>query len=200
MANLLTAASPADLKSELRRAALGRRKALSPETRRAFTARLVAEGVRLARLWRPSIVSAFYPIRDEPDTLALLAALAAEGFATALPITNSRAEPLTFRLWRPGEATRPGQMAIPEPLPSRADGRSGPHLHAAACFDRLGHRIGYGAGHYDRSLARLRALKPIHAVGVAFSACEVEAVPFEAHDQPLDAIVTERETIAARGP
>jgi 5-formyltetrahydrofolate cyclo-ligase len=201
MANLLTAAaSPADLKSELRRAALGRRKALSPETRAAFTIRLVAEGLRLARLWRPAIVSAFYPVRDEPDTLALLAALAAEGFATALPITNSRAQALTFRLWRPGEPTRPGQMAIPEPLPSALSVDPDLLFTPAACFDRRGHRIGYGAGHYDRSLQRLRALKPIHAVGVAFAACEVAAVPFEAHDEALDAIVTERETIVTRRP
>jgi 5-formyltetrahydrofolate cyclo-ligase len=78
---LTAAASPADLKCELRRAALARRRALGPETRSAFTARLVAEGLRLAALWGPSIVSAFYPIGDEPDTLALLAALSAQGFA-----------------------------------------------------------------------------------------------------------------------
>jgi 5-formyltetrahydrofolate cyclo-ligase len=197
---LTAAASPADLKSELRRGALARRRALGAETRSAFTARLVAEGLRLAGLWRPSIVSAFYPIGEEPDTLALLAALAGQGFETALPITNSRLEPLTFRLWRPGEPTRPGQMSIPEPLPSALSVDPDLLFTPAACFDRRGHRIGYGAGHYDRSLARLRGLKSIHAVGVAFSACEVEAVPFEAHDQALDAIVTERETIAARSP
>jgi 5-formyltetrahydrofolate cyclo-ligase len=89
-------------------------------------------------------------------------------------------------------------MSIPEPLPSAPSVDPDLLFTPAACFDRRGHRIGYGAGHYDRSLARLRGLKAIHAVGVAFSACEVEAVPFEAHDQTLDAIVTERETIATR--
>ena len=62
-------------------------------------------------------------------------------------------------------------------------------------IDRRGHRIGYGAGYYDRSLALLRARKTIHAVGVAYGICEVPVVPDEAHDQILDAIVTERETI-----
>jgi 5-formyltetrahydrofolate cyclo-ligase len=65
-------------------------------------------------------------------------------------------------------------------------------------FDRRGHRIGYGAGHYDRTLKRLRAAGPIHAVGVAYSVCEVAAVPDEPHDEPLDFILTEREWIAAR--
>ena len=64
-----------------------------------------------------------------------------------------------------------------------------------ACFDRRGHRLGYGAGYYDRTLARLRATKPIHAVGVAYGVCEVPAVPYEAHDQTLDAVVTEQETV-----
>ncbi len=64
-----------------------------------------------------------------------------------------------------------------------------------ACFDRLGHRIGYGAGYYDRSLALLRSTKRIHAVGVAYGVCEVATVPYEAHDQRLDVVVTERETI-----
>ena len=67
-----------------------------------------------------------------------------------------------------------------------------------ACFDRRGHRIGYGAGYYDRSLAWLRAAKRIHAVGVAYGVCEVAAAPYEAHDQSLDAIVTEHETIFIR--
>ena len=54
-----------------------------------------------------------------------------------------------------------------------------------ACFDRRGHRIGYGAGFYDRSLARLRAIKPVHAIGVAYGICEVAAVPDEATIRPL---------------
>ena len=64
-----------------------------------------------------------------------------------------------------------------------------------ACFDRRGHRIGYGAGYYDRTLTNLRAMKPIHAVGVAYGVCEVDAVPYETHDQSLDAVVTDLETI-----
>ncbi len=146
------------------------------------------------------MISAFYPLREEPDTLALLAALAAAGFPTALPIVAGRAAPLIFRLWRPGEPTRPGPMAIPEPMETAAAVEPDLLFVPLACFDRRGHRIGYGAGYYDRSLARLRATKTIHAVGVAFGVCEVEAAPYEAHDQNLDAIVTERETIIVREP
>jgi 5-formyltetrahydrofolate cyclo-ligase len=184
-----------DPKLVLRREALARRAAMAPTARAAFSRRLTHEGVRLARLWRPRIVSAFHPLRDEPDTLELLKALAAEGFATALPLVAGRGLPLAFRLWRPGEPTRSGPMAIAEPLEAAPAVDPDLLFVPLACFDRRGHRIGYGAGYYDRTLARLRALKPVHAVGVAYGVCEVAAVPYEAHDQSLDAIVTEQETI-----
>jgi 5-formyltetrahydrofolate cyclo-ligase len=185
----------ADSKAVLRREALARRRALPPETRSRLTDRLTREGLRLARLWAPSVVSAFHPIRDEPDMLALLGALADEGFATALPAVIGRGSHLTFRLWRPGDPTAPGAMGIPEPLGAAPAVEPDLLYVPLACFDRRGHRIGYGAGYYDRSLARLRGMKRVHAVGVAYGVCEVAAAPYEAHDQSLDAIVTEQETI-----
>ena len=190
----------ADVKAALRGEALARRGAVEPSARARFTDRLVEEGLRLARLWRPSIVSAFHPIRDEPDALALLGALAAAGFSTALPVVAGRKTHLTFRLWRPGDSTAPGAMAIREPLASAPAVEPDLLFVPLACFDRRGHRIGYGAGFYDRTLERLRSHKPIHAVGVAYGVCEVAAVPYEAHDQRLDAIVTERETVFASAP
>ena len=61
-------------------------------------------------------------------------------------------------------------------------------------FDRSGHRLGYGGGYYDRTLAALRASGgPVNAVGYGFAAQEVAAVPHDASDQRLDWIVTERE-------
>ncbi len=188
----------AEPKSLLRRRALASRAALDPATRASLTARLVEEGLASARRWRARVVSAFSPIRDEPDALALLAALAAEGFATALPVTVARGAPLTFRLWRVVDPTVRGTMGIPEPSPEAAEVDPDLLFVPLAAFDRRGHRIGYGAGHYDRTLKRLRAAGPIHAVGVAYSVCEIAAVPDEAHDEPLDFILTEREWIAAR--
>jgi 5-formyltetrahydrofolate cyclo-ligase len=184
-----------DPKATLRREALARRGAVATGARVAFSRRLANEGLRLARLWRPRAVSAFHTLRDEPDTLQLLSALAAEGFATALPVVVGRESPLTFRLWRPGDPTRLGAMSIAEPLEAAPAVDPDLLFVPLACFDRRGHRIGYGAGYYDRTLAGLRAIKPIHAVGVAYGVCEVVAVPYEAHDQSLDAIVTDQETL-----
>jgi 5-formyltetrahydrofolate cyclo-ligase len=190
----------ADPKALLRRDALARRGQIEPAARAAFSRRLADEGLRIARVWRPRSVSVFYPLRDEPDTLLLLTALAAEGFATALPVVVGRRSALTFRLWRPGEPTRAGAMSIREPVEDAPIVEPDLMFVPLACFDRRGHRIGYGAGYYDRTLTNLRAMKPVHAIGVGYGICEIAAVPYETHDQTLDALVTEQETILFSEP
>jgi 5-formyltetrahydrofolate cyclo-ligase len=67
-----------------------------------------------------------------------------------------------------------------------------------AAFDRTGHRIGYGAGYYDMTIARIRAMKPVIAIGLAFSGQEVGKVPATPFDQQLDLVLTENETIDLR--
>jgi 5-formyltetrahydrofolate cyclo-ligase len=186
-------------KARLRAEALERRRSTPAEIRQAFAERLAREGVSLAKLWRAKIVSAFHPMRDEPDTMPLLAALAAERFLTALPATRRRREPLVFRLWKPGDRILRGAMDIAEPAPESPEVEPDLLFVPLAAFDRLGARIGFGAGFYDRTLAGLRARGSIHAVGVAFSTSEVESVPAEPHDEPLDFILTENEWIDARG-
>ena len=64
-----------------------------------------------------------------------------------------------------------------------------------SAFDRRGHRIGYGAGFYDKAIARLSAFKRVFTIGAGFSVQEIDRVPDEAHDIPLDLIITEREIV-----
>jgi 5-formyltetrahydrofolate cyclo-ligase len=182
-------------KARLRHQALDRRSALDPDVRAAFSAKLKSDGGALAALYDPRAIAAFHPIRDEPDTLALLDALAQQGHVTALPITGVRDQALTFRVWRPGEPTIPGQFGIPEPGPEAPLVEPDLLFVPLAAFDRSGQRIGYGAGHYDRTLAMLRGKRRTIAVGVAYSVCEVEAVPAEPHDEALDYILTEIELV-----
>jgi 5-formyltetrahydrofolate cyclo-ligase len=189
----------ATAKADLRRAALARRKAIPAESRRAFAARLAHEGLALARTFRAQAVSAFYPIGEEPDTLPLLAVLAENGFPTLLPITVSRDAPLEFRLWRPGDPMRVGALKIPEPAPTAPVRAPDLLFTPLACFDREGWRIGYGAGHYDRTLKTLRMSGTAVAVGVAYGSAECPALPREPHDEPLDFVLTEDELIDCRG-
>ena len=189
---------PAADKKSLREQALARRGAIGADVRGRFSARLAKFGLEMAQRLHASAVSAFYPIRDEPDTLALLRDLSEHGFRTMLPITVARGAPLIFRQWRPGEPTTPGAMKIPEPPASAQAFDPDLMFVPLACFDRRGHRIGYGAGHYDRTLERLRGAGGVTAVGVAYASAEIAALPDEAHDQRLDYILTERELIDCR--
>ena len=68
----------------------------------------------------------------------------------------------------------------------------------ARAFDRVGHRIGYGAGYYDMTITALRAKKRVTAVGIGFAAQEIPQVPATARDARLDLVLTERETIDLR--
>lgn len=65
-------------------------------------------------------------------------------------------------------------------------------------FDRHGHRIGYGAGYYDMTIARLRSIKPVTAIGIAFATQEIAQVPATPRDARLDLMLTEREVIDFR--
>ena len=180
-------------KDAIRADALARRESVSPMLRQAFVSSLARSGLELVqRIGGASpVVSVFLPIRGEPDTVPLLAALADAGIATCLPATPPRGEPLRFRLWRVGDPLAPGRFATAEPAGDAPEVDPDLLFVPLAAFDARGFRLGYGAGYYDHVLGRLRACKPIHAVGVAFAVQEVGRVPAEPHDQSLDALLTE---------
>lgn len=187
-----------ETKADLRKLALARRAMVPHHVAAAFAARLQHQGLALATALPDPVVSAYWPIREEADTRPLLAALAAHGFATALPVTGARGTALVFRTWKPGDLQNPGQMGIPEPLPGSCSVEPDMLFVPLAAFDRRGQRIGYGAGHYDRTLAQLRAKKPVLAIGIAYATQEIAQVPVQAHDQNLDFVLTERELIDCR--
>ena len=150
--------------------------------RAAFSRRLADEGLRLARLWRPETVSAFHPVRDEPDTLELLRGARRGGLRDR---ASGRHRP-AGRRWSSaagGRAIRPvaGPMRFAEPLDDGARGRSRSAVRAARLLRpaRPSHRLRRRPLR-PHACAGLRAMKAVHAVGVAYGVCEVAAVPYEA--------------------
>jgi 5-formyltetrahydrofolate cyclo-ligase len=181
-------------KVELRAAALARRNALTPE-HRLTAAEAIAARAFPVDLLPVSIVAGYSPIRSEIDPLPLLQALARRGARLALPVVVARDRPLIFRSWSADTTLVRGYFGILEPPPDAAVLEPDVVLVPLAAFDRAGHRIGYGAGHYDRTFAQLRRSKSFVAVGMAFSVQEIPQVPALQHDAPLDYIATEHETI-----
>jgi 5-formyltetrahydrofolate cyclo-ligase len=183
------------LKPYLRQSALSCRASVSAEDRQAFAEQLAIRGVALARRAMVRTVALYWPIGDEADPRLLLQALDYHEFTTVLPVTVGRGRPLVFRKWKWGQPMVEGPMRIPEPSPRLPEAQPDLLFVPLAAFDRRGFRIGYGAGHYDATLQKLRATRAVPAIGIAFACQEIDRVPHEPHDQPLDIIFTERETI-----
>jgi len=190
-------ASPENQKATLRAAALAARDALSSEHRAAAAQAIAARGLPI-EIMPGAVVAGYSPIRSEIDPAPLLRKLAAPGVQLALPAIMAGNQPLKFRSWAFSDRLRRGRLGILEPPPDAAELVPDVLLVPLAAFDRLGHRIGYGAGHYDRTLQRLRELKVITAIGLAFAAQEVEAVPALLHDVALDYVLPETQMLDFR--
>src|SRR3954470_12795327 len=157
--------SLASSKGDLRTAALARRDALSDEHRAAAAQAIAARGLPLA-IKPGAVVAGYSPIRSEIDPAPLMRMLAAQGAQLALPAITARGKSLVFRAWSPNDRLMLGSLGILEPSPAAAERVPEIMLVPLAAFDRSGHRIGYGAGHYDVTLAHLRRSNEIVAVGV----------------------------------
>jgi 5-formyltetrahydrofolate cyclo-ligase len=174
-------------KDELRRRARLVRNAIPPE-RRAADAQRVADADLQASLGAPGILAAYYPTAKEFDPLPLLRRLTGEGWMLALPVVTGEA-PLVFRRWSLGAPLTRGQRGMMEP-----DGgeilRPALLLGPLLAFDARGYRLGYGGGHYDRTLEALRRDGPAVALGLAFDEQEVAQLHVGPHDQRLDWVLT----------
>ncbi len=164
----------------------------------AFTRRGDVHGTGLDRLaqqvlestlapWHGRALAGYVPIRTEIDPLPVMAEWDGE---VCVPVVCGAGLPLEFHRWASGCEMVEGPYGAPVPVKSEV---VEPHVLIVplVAFDRRGYRLGYGGGFYDRTLERLRCTRPIQAIGFAYSVQEVECLPTETTDQPLDAVVTD---------
>ncbi len=174
----------AEMKAEARRQALAARNACDPRHG------LWLAGQVLAQCPPPpgAVVAGFWPMGAEIDIRPLLLALQGRGHVLALPVTPRRGQPLAFRRWRFGLPLARGPFGTSQPPPEAASIIPDFLLVPLLAFDRSGHRLGYGGGYYDRTLA---ALPAAGRLGVAFASQRVNALPSGPTDIPLPRIATE---------
>ncbi|MBU6449014.1 MAG: 5-formyltetrahydrofolate cyclo-ligase [Rhodospirillales bacterium] len=169
-------------KAALRRLMLARRETQNPMLGHALAKHVLASGV----IPGGAAVGGFFPMRGEIDILPLLHALHARGHRLALPETPPPGQALMFRAWMPSTPMLPGRYKTQHPdAPSLAPDFL---LVPLLAFNRRGHRLGYGGGYYDRTLAELPGA---FRLGCAYAAQEMEDIPTEPTDLPLHAIATE---------
>lgn len=182
--------NPRELKKALRAEALTRRDDLEPQWR-AEVSRAMADAADRLDIGPGMVVSGFWPMRSEVDVRPLMAALADRGARLCLPAILDK-ETIVFReMKRGGEMVDMGFGTYgPGPDADELDPQL--MLIPLAAFDARGHRIGYGAGYYDRAIERMKAAG--HAprlLAIAFDCQEVERVPDQPHDVQLTEILTE---------
>lgn len=178
------------IKKTLRQEALARRDALGEHWR--IEASLgIAERAHALGVAPGAVVSGYWPMRSEVDVRPLMAGLAGLGARLCLPAILDR-ETIVFR-----------DLVRGAPLVDMGFGTAGPGPEAEvleptvmlvplAAFDRRGHRIGYGAGYYDRAIGKLQAKgKPPRLIAIAFDCQQVERVPDEPHDIVIPEFLTE---------
>ncbi len=184
-------------KAQVRTRALARRVVAARQAGPGAAAAALRERVLAAIAWPPGCsVAAYWPMGDEIDVRPLIEALHGRGHGLALPVTVRRGMRLVFRTGVPVTTLVPGGFGTQVPEPGQPEVTPRVLLVPLLAFDRTGHRLGYGGGYYDRTLEALRAAGQTLAVGVAYAGQEIDAVPRGVHDQCLDWIVTETETLA----
>ena len=173
-------------KTTLRKEAFAKREALARA--QPDFASLIAGFAGDLPLVSDAIVAGYWPVRGEADPRALMLALSRRGHPLALPCVEKKDAVLIFRSWYEDHCLIANVFGIEEPEPHRAVLVPSVVLVPLLAFDVCGHRLGYGGGYYDRTLA---ALPDITVIGIAYAGQEVPELPRQDHDHPLDMILTE---------
>ena len=178
-----------DVKADLRRQAHAARAALS-DSSRAEAAALVAQHFFADISFEPGdVVAAYWRIRDELDCQPILVRLMDTNQTVVLPVVVGPEQPLQMRIWEQGASLYEAGFGTLAPSDLAPQTEPDIVIMPLLGFDSQGTRLGYGGGYYDRTLAHMK--KSPRLIGLAFAAQELDVIPRDSHDVPLDAIITE---------
>jgi 5-formyltetrahydrofolate cyclo-ligase len=172
-----------------RRSALLQRRIDAPrESKKAWAAAVERYVREILGRTKPLTIGFYLPFKHEIDARPLVRDLLEKGWSAALPVVIEKKGPLEFRAWRPGMLMTPGVYDIPIPA-ERTIVKPDVLLVPLVGFDGANFRLGYGGGYYDRTLAAM--LPRPSTIGVGFELSRLETIFPQAHDMPLDVVVTE---------
>ena len=190
--------APSAGKPALRLDARTRRDAITSNVRAAATRAIEARLIALPSVDTAHVIHCYIAMGSEVGTDELIRGLLLRGHRVVCPRVNgdTALEHLeVFDL----DSLVDGPIGLREP-----DTRDATHialvevdvmLVPALSFDRDGYRLGYGGGYYDRTIEELRSVGHATTVGLAFESQLVDELPREEHDQPVDLIATELQTV-----
>jgi len=173
---------------ELRHRLIAERLELAPAVRAAAETAIARALITHLGVANPGVVACYWPHRGEPSVHGVMLRIIDLGGHVAIPAPRLPREPMEFRSWGPRSQMVAGIGGVLLPAfgrPLRPDLVIVPMVG----FDPRGHRLGYGGGYYDRTLAALSPRPP--TIGVAFERARLRSLDPHPHDVPVDAIVTE---------
>ena len=150
----------------------------------------------LMPLAQDTVIAFYWPLQNEIDCRLLLSDLERRGMRIALPVVITPDSPLEFRAFSTGDALERGVFNTKHPLPDAPKLVPDIMIIPALAFDATGHRLGYGGGFYDRTIALYDNAR---AIGFAFSGQIIDYVPRTDHDRILEAIITDDGVIEING-
>lgn len=184
-------AAPAD-KNTLRQDALRKRLSLPTAARKEAAQAMAERFLQTVKLKPGAVIAGYWPVNGEINVLPLLTQLQGQGYACALPQMSGKDKPLLFGRWSEKTPMKTNAFEIKEPEASAPAVMPDIVIVPLLAFDDQLHRLGYGAGFYDRTFTVMKKIGPFTAVGVAYDVQKIGKVPAEAHDRALDMVVTDR--------
>ena len=190
-------------KMHIRQRALQRRTAFQDLDRLKAEEKILISLDRALSKCSPCILGAYYPVRGEVDPGAFLSVLKKRGWTIALPVIDeeTKTTPLVFRIYDEecyGRLEK-GPYNIPQPSVTAPHVKPDIMLVPLLAFSAERHRAGYGAGYYDRTIDLYRKSDySLQTYGLAFECQRFDELPFEAHDHPLDVIITEEKVYSKK--
>ncbi len=175
-------------KVALRRSLIAARRAIDGKTRAHWDALIATQVMTWCNANTVDTLGVYWPIQSEPDLRPLYQELANRGVRMALPVVIARDAPLKFAAWKPGDALVRDAMGVFTPVETDCDVTPTAMLIPCVGFNAARFRLGYGAGFYDRTLARQP--RPT-SIGIAY-ACLTAQFAIAPHDIALDLIMTEK--------
>ena len=136
------------------------------------------------------IIGGYYPYNNEFDVIKILEKLETLNYKISLPKIRNNSQ-MDFFYWSRNDPLLINKYGIPEPTSSKV---VYPNilLVPLVAFDKNFNRIGYGGGFYDRYINKIKKIKKIITIGLAYSFQKVIEIPVNKHDIKLDFIITEK--------
>ena len=143
------------------------------------------------RKQKNKIIGGYYPYNHEVNVVPLLEKFEKSNYIISLPKIGKNSS-MNFFVWSTNDPLNINEYGIPEPITNRMIFPD-VLLVPLVAYDKNFNRVGYGGGFYDRYIKRIKKIKNILTIGLAFSYQKVKKIPIEKNDIKIDFIITEKD-------